>query len=167
MCGITGFWNIDGRPVNRDELIRFTNQLAHRGPDGWDIHIEESANFGFGHRRLAIIDLNTGDQPMSYMDGRYWIVFNGEIYNFVELKKELESLGYAFKTDSDTEVILAAYDKWGEDFQFKLNGMWALAIWDGRERRMFVSRDRFGVKPMIYLFDGKRFAFASEMKDFL
>ena len=167
MCGITGFWNIDGRPVNRDELIRFTNQLAHRGPDGWDIHIEESANLGFGHRRLAIIDLNTGDQPMSYMDGRYWIVFNGEIFNFVELRKELESLGYSFKTESDTEIVLAAYDKWGEDFQFKLNGMWACAIWDSHERKMFVSRDRFGVKPMIYLFDGKRFAFASEMKAFL
>jgi asparagine synthase (glutamine-hydrolysing) len=167
MCGITGFWNLDGRPVSREELIRFTNQLAHRGPDGWDIHIEESANLGFGHRRLAIIDLNTGDQPMSYLDGRYWIVFNGEIYNFVELKKELESFDYQFKTDSDTEVILAAYDKWGEDCQFKLNGMWAMAIWDSRERKLFLSRDRFGVKPMIYFFDGKRFAFASEMKAFL
>ena len=166
MCGITGFWNLDGRPVNRDELIRFTNQLAHRGPDGWDVYVDESANIGFGHRRLAIIDLNTGDQPMSYADGRYWIVFNGEIYNFIELKKELESLGYQFKTDSDTEVVLAAYDKWGEDCQFKLNGMWACAIWDSRERKLFLSRDRFGVKPMIYLFDGKRFAFASEMKAF-
>ncbi|WKZ36485.1 MAG: asparagine synthase (glutamine-hydrolyzing) [Anaerolineales bacterium] len=167
MCGITGFWNLDGKPVNRDELIRFTNQLAHRGPDGWDIHVDESANLGFGHRRLAIIDLNTGDQPMPYADGRYWIVFNGEIYNFVELKNELESLGCRFNTESDTEVVLAAYDTWGEDFQFKLNGMWALAIWDSRERKLFLSRDRFGVKPMIYLFDGKRFAFASEMKAFL
>lgn len=167
MCGIAGFWNLDGRLVNREELIRFTNQLAHRGPDGWDIHIEESANLGFGHRRLAIIDLNTGDQPMSYANGRYWIVFNGEIYNFVELKQELESLGYSFNTDSDTEVILAAFDKWGEDFQFKLNGMWALAIWDSHEQKLFVSRDRFGVKPMIYFFNGKRFAFASEMKAFL
>lgn len=158
---------MDGSPVNRDELIRFTNQLAHRGPDGWDIHIEESANLGFGHRRLAIIDLNTGDQPMPYADGRYWIVFNGEIYNFVELRKELELLGYSFKTESDTEIVLAAYDKWGEDFQFKLNGMWALAIWDSHEHKLFLSRDRFGVKPMIYLFDGKRFAFASEMKAFL
>lgn len=167
MCGITGFWNLDGRPVNREELIRFTSQLAHRGPDGWDVYADESASLGLGHRRLAIIDLNTGDQPMSYLNGRYWIVFNGEIYNFVELKKELESLGYVFKTDSDTEVILAAYDKWGEDFQFKLNGMWACAIWDSRERKLFLSRDRFGVKPMIYLFDGRRFAFASEMKAFL
>jgi asparagine synthase (glutamine-hydrolysing) len=167
MCGITGFWNLDGKPASREELIRFTNQLAHRGPDGWDIHVDESAALGFGHRRLAIIDLNTGDQPMSYADGRYWIVFNGEIYNFVELKKELEGLGYQFKTDSDTEVVLAAYDKWGEDCQFKLNGMWACAIWDSRERKLFLSRDRFGVKPMIYFFDGKRFAFASEMKAFL
>ena len=167
MCGITGVWNLDGRPISREELIRFTNQIAHRGPDGWDIHVDESASLGFGHRRLAIIDLNTGDQPMSFADGRYWIVFNGEIYNFVELKKELENLGYQFKTESDTEVILAGYDKWGEDFQFKLNGMWAMAIWDSRERKLFLSRDRFGVKPMIYFFDGKRFAFASEMKAFL
>lgn len=167
MCGITGFWNLDGRPVNREELIRFTNQLAHRGPDGWDARVEDSAAVGFGHRRLAIIDLNTGDQPMSFADGRYWTVFNGEIYNFVELRKELEGLGYQFKTDSDTEVVLAAYDKWGEDCQFKLNGMWACAIWDRRERKLFLSRDRFGVKPLIYYFDGKRFAFASEMKAFL
>ena len=167
MCGITGFWNLDGKPVNREELIRFTNQLAHRGPDGWDVHIDEPANLGFGHRRLAIIDLNTGDQPMSYMDGRYWIVFNGEIYNFIELRKELEGLGYQFKTESDTEVVLAAYDKWGEDCLLKLNGMWGMAIWDSRERKFFVSRDRYGVKPMVYYFDGKRFAFASEMKAFL
>jgi asparagine synthase (glutamine-hydrolysing) len=167
MCGITGFWNLDGKPVDREELIRFTNQLAHRGPDGWDVYLDEAAALGFGHRRLAIIDLNTGDQPMPYADGRYWIVFNGEIYNFVELKKELEGLGCRFKTESDTEVVLAAYDTWGEDFQFKLNGMWACAIWDSRERKLFISRDRFGVKPMIYFFDGKRFAFASEMKAFL
>ena len=167
MCGITGFWNLDGRPASREELIRFTNQLAHRGPDGWDIHIDQSANLGFGHRRLAIIDLTTGDQPMSYANGRYWIVFNGEIYNFVELRTELEHLGCQFKTESDTEVVLAAYDTWGEDCQFKFNGMWAMAIWDSHERKLFISRDRFGVKPMIYFFDGKRFAFASEMKAFL
>ena len=168
MCGITGFWNLDGKPVSREGLIRFTNQIAHRGPDGWDVHVDDSAALGFGHRRLAIIDItDSGRQPMSFADGRYWIVFNGEIYNFVELKKELENLGYQFKTDSDTEVILAGYDKWGEDCQFKFNGMWAFAIWDSRERKIFISRDRFGVKPLIYYFDGKRFAFASEMKAFL
>lgn len=167
MCGITGIWNLDDNPVNRDALIRFTNQLAHRGPDSWNIHIDASANLGLGHRRLAIIDLNSGAQPMSYADERYWIIFNGEIYNFVELRKELEALGYAFKTESDTEALLAAYIQWGEDFQFKLNGMWAFAIWDSRERKLFLTRDRFGVKPLIYLFDEKRFAFASEMKAFL
>ena len=168
MCGITGIWNLDGKPVSREELIRFTNQIAHRGPDGWNTYVDESASLGLGHRRLAIIDItDSGRQPMSFADGRYWIVFNGEIYNFVELRKELESLGYAFKTDSDTEVILAAYIQWGEDCQFRFNGMWAFAIWDSHERRLFLSRDRFGVKPLIYYFAGKRFAFASEMKAFL
>lgn len=168
MCGITGFWNLDGRPVFREELIRFTNQIAHRGPDGWDVYVDDSAAVGFGHRRLAIIDItDSGRQPMSFADGRYWIVFNGEIYNFVELRKELEGYGYQFKTDSDTEVVLASFDKWGEDCRFKFNGTWAFSIWESRERKLFLSRDRFGVKPLIYYFDGKRFAFASEMKAFL
>lgn len=167
MCGIVGFWNLDKKPVNRNELYRFTDTLAHRGPDGGDIYVDESAALGLGHRRLAIIDLNTGDQPMSFANDRYWTVFNGEIYNFVELRRELQGLGYQFNTDSDTEVVLASYDKWGEDCQFKFNGMWACAIWDRRERKLFISRDRFGVKPLIYYFDGKRFAFASEMKAFL
>ncbi len=168
MCGIVGFWNLDKKPVNRNELSRFTDMLAHRGPDGGDIHVDESAALGLGHRRLAIIDTSdTGRQPMSFADGRYWIVFNGEIYNFVELKKELEGYGYQFHTDSDTEVVLAGYDKWGEDCQLKFNGMWAFSIWDSREQKLFLSRDRFGVKPLIYYFDNQRFAFASEMKAFL
>lgn len=167
MCGITGLWNLDGASLSSEELIRFTNQISHRGPDGWNIYIDKPAALGFGHRRLAIIDLNTGDQPMSFADNRYKIVFNGEIYNFIELRNELEVLGYQFKTDSDTEVVLAAYDKWGEECQFKLNGMWAMAIWDRDDRKLFISRDRFGVKPIIYFFNGKRFAFASEMKAFL
>ena len=167
MCGITGFWNLDGKPISREELIRFTHQIVHRGPDGWDVHIFNTAPVGFGHRRLAIIDTtDAGRQPMSFIN-RYWMVFNGELYNFVELRKELESSGYQFKTDSDTEVVLASYDKWGEDCQFKFNGMWALVIWDNHERKLFASRDRFGVKPLIYSFDSKRFAFASEMKAFL
>ncbi len=168
MCGITGFWNLDKKPVSREELRRFTDMIAHRGPDGGDYHVDESAALGLGHRRLAIIDTSdTGRQPMSYAGGKYWIVFNGEIYNFVELKKEMEGYGYQFNSDSDTEVVLACYDKWGEDCQFKFNGMWAFAIWDSQEQKLFLSRDRFGVKPLIYYFDGKRFAFASEMKAFL
>ena len=126
------------------------------------------ANLGLGHRRLAIIDTSDGGrQPMSFGDGRYWITFNGEIYNFLELKAELEHSGYQFKTDSDTEVILAGYHCWGEDCQLRFNGMWAFAIWDRDERKLFISRDRFGVKPLIYYFDQKHFAFASEMKAFL
>ena len=168
MCGIAGLWHLNGEPVSPDSLQCFINSLAHRGPDGSDIHIDQTANLGLGHRRLAIIDTSDGGrQPMSYANGRYWIVFNGEIYNFLELKVELEQLGYIFKTDSDTEVILTAYHHWGETCQLKFNGMWALAIWDCDERVLFVSRDRFGVKPLIYYFDERHFAFASEMKAFL
>jgi asparagine synthase (glutamine-hydrolysing) len=168
MCGIAGLWNLNGDPVSPEELKNFIDSLAHRGPDGSDIYIDSKSNLGLGHRRLAIIDTSDGGrQPMSYADGRYWIVFNGEMYNFLELKKELAGLGYQFKTESDTEVILTAYHHWGEDCQLKFNGMWALAIWDSEERKLFVSRDRFGVKPMIYHYDANHFAFASEMKAFL
>jgi asparagine synthase (glutamine-hydrolysing) len=168
MCGIAGLWNLNGEPLSPEALKCFTDSLAHRGPDGRDIYIDSQANLGFGHRRLAIIDTSDGGrQPMSYASGRYWIVFNGEMYNFLELKKELVQLGYAFRSDSDTEVILTAYHHWGEDCQLKFNGMWAFAIWDGIERKLFVSRDRFGVKPLIYHFDEKHFGFASEMKAFL
>jgi len=168
MCGITGFWNLNGDPVSNLILERFTDSQAHRGPDGNGFYIDSDAKLGFGHRRLAILDTtDTGRQPMTYGDGRYWISFNGEIYNFLELKNELKGLGYQFITESDTEVVMAAYDKWGQDCQLRFNGMWAFAIWDQRERRLFLSRDRFGVKPLIYFFDGERFAFASEMKAFL
>src|SRR5574341_693777 len=167
MCGIAGLWNLNGEPLSPEALTCFTDSLAHRGPDGRDIYIDSQANLGLGHRRLAIIDTSDGGrQPMPYADGRYWIVFNGEMYNFLELKKELEQLGYAFRSDSDTEVILTAYHHWGEDCQLKFNGMWAFAIWDRVERKLFISRDRFGVKPLIYYFDEKHFAFASEMKAF-
>lgn len=168
MCGIVGIWNLNNEPVSQQVLHRFTDALAHRGPDGNGFFIDSNANLGLGHRRLAIIDITeTGRQPMSFGDGRYWIVFNGEIYNFVELKAELELCGYQFKTNSDTEIILASYDKWGEDCQLRFNGMWAFAIWDVIERKLFLSRDRFGVKPLIYHYDGERFLFASEMKAFL
>jgi asparagine synthase (glutamine-hydrolysing) len=168
MCGIAGFWNLNDQPVSQVLLEHFTDRLSHRGPDGNGFYIDSGANLGFGHRRLAIIDISeAGRQPMSYADGRYWITFNGEIYNFLELRDELRGYGYTFATESDTEVILAAYDKWGVDCQSRFNGMWAFAIWDRRERRLFLSRDRFGVKPLLYFYDGQRFAFASEMKAFL
>jgi asparagine synthase (glutamine-hydrolysing) len=168
MCGIAGIWNLDGTRLSEQVLSAFTDSLAHRGPDGNGFHVDAKANLGLGQRRLAILDTtDTGRQPMSYADGRYWITYNGEIYNFLELRHELAHAGCSFRSESDTEVIMAAYDRWGPDCQLRFNGMWALAIWDSVERVLFLSRDRFGVKPLHFLYDGRRFAFASEMKAFL
>jgi asparagine synthase (glutamine-hydrolysing) len=168
MCGIAGFWNLNGQPVAQVVLERFTDSLSHRGPDGNGFYVDSESSLGFGHRRLAILDTSdSGRQPMSYGDGRYWITFNGEIYNFLELRDELQGHGYRFFTESDTEVVMAAYDKWGADCQLRFNGMWAFALWDRQEKQLFLSRDRFGVKPLMYFYDGRRFAFASEMKAFL
>ena len=168
MCGIVGIWNLDGTPINHGEMDRFTDSLAHRGPDGRGTFFDEDTSLGLGHRRLSILDTtDDAHQPMSYTKNRYWITYNGEIYNFLELKTELKNMGYIFRTGSDTEVILASYDKWGENCQLHFNGMWAFAIWDRKEKKLIISRDRFGVKPLFYYFDGKCFAFASEMKAFL
>lgn len=166
MCGICGLWQLDGAAVEHRVLERMTRLLAHRGPDGEGLHVDGS--LGLGHRRLAILDLTpAGHQPMSYADGRYWITYNGEVYNFLELRHELESLGHRFRSESDTEVILAAYAQWGRDCLLRFNGMWAFAIWDAQERSLFLARDRFGVKPLFYLLERDRFAFASEWKAFL
>jgi asparagine synthase (glutamine-hydrolysing) len=168
MCGIAGIWNLNGKPVIHRELDRFTDSMAHRGPDGRGVHFDHEASLALGHRRLAILDTTkAGLQPMSYGDGRYWITYNGEIYNFLELRAELAADGYRFHSDTDTEVVLAAYDKWGADCQLKFNGMWAFAIWDAKTRMLFLSRDRYGVKPLHYIHDGERFIFASELKAFL
>lgn len=166
MCGICGLWYFNDRPVQPREIKAMSDLLAHRGPDGEGMHLDGS--LGLGHRRLAILDLSpAGHQPMPYANGRYWIVFNGEIYNFLELRGELEARGYTFHSESDTEVILAAYDAWGPDCMLRFNGMWAFAIWDSQERQLFMARDRFGVKP-IFILDGPQcIAFASEMKAFL
>jgi len=166
MCGIVGLWQLDGAVVNRKVLRAMTAALAHRGPDGEGLHID--GDLGLGHRRLAILDLSpAGHQPMSYGNGRWWITYNGEIYNFLELQQELEALGHRFRSRSDTEVILAAYAQWGRDCLLRFNGMWAFAIWDAQERTLFLARDRFGVKPLFYLLERDRFAFASEWKAFL
>jgi asparagine synthase (glutamine-hydrolysing) len=168
MCGIAGLWNLDGTTVDEAELDAVTDALAHRGPDGRGTVIDSQAQLGLGHRRLAILDLTQNARlPMSYRNGRYTITYNGEIYNFLELRKELEGLDYTFRTESDTEVILAAYDRWGEAAQLKFNGMWAFAIWDKKERRLFLSRDRYSIKPLYYTKNAGRFAFASEMKALL
>lgn len=168
MCGIAGVWNrAGGGRVDRAGLALFADSLAHRGPDAGGLHADDGAGLGLGHRRLAILDLSDqGRQPMSYAYGRYWVTFNGEIYNFLELRGELEALGHTLRTGTDTEVLLAAYAQWGEACQERLNGMWAFAIWDARERTLLLSRDRFGVKPLHYLLQGGLFAFASEQKAF-
>ncbi len=160
MCGIFGYiGQIDA------ELVRTcTNRLAHRGPDGYGEWLSPEASFG--HRRLAILDLSDhGRQPMVSMDGRYVLVFNGEIYNFVELRSDLEKHGHRFKSECDAEVLLAAFQEWGEGCLDKFNGMWAFAVWDKVEKSLFLARDRFGIKPLFYCFvPGGGFAFASEMK---
>ncbi len=154
-----------GAPVRPADLHSIAAYLAHRGPDGDGFHIDGPV--GLAHRRLAILDLAAGQQPMASRDRRYWIVFNGEVYNFIELRDELKQSGHTFVTDSDTEVILAAYTQWGEDCQLKFNGMWAFAIWEAHERELFLSRDRFGVKPLHFYCDAEKLVFASELKGFL
>ncbi len=159
MCGIFGYIG----KIEREKAKACLDTLAHRGPDGWGLWQDEGVTLG--HRRLAILDLSeNGKQPMSFANERYWITFNGEIYNFVEIRKELEGLGHSFRSSSDTEVILAAYHQWEEKCLEKFNGMWAFAIWDKKEKQLFFSRDRLGKKPFFYYFTDKVFAFASEMK---
>lgn len=167
MCGIAGIYNFDGRPVAQETIDRFTDALKHRGPDGRGTWRDERCGIALGHRRLAILDLSeSGRQPMAYLNQRYVITFNGEIYNFLEIRGELESYGYTFDSDSDTEVILAAYDKWGPEMLLRFNGMWAFAIWDAKERTLFLTRDRFGIKPLHYRLTPRGIYFASELKAF-
>ena len=166
MCGIAGLVSFKGR-LNEGDCLQFVDSLAHRGPDGRGMYFGLDRRLFLGHRRLKILDLSdNGKQPMSSPDGRFVIVFNGEIYNFLELKKELAEKGYSFRSDSDTEVILAAYQEWNEACQFKFNGMWAFALWDNVEKTLFLSRDRFGVKPFYIYSNDDYFAFASEIKAF-
>lgn len=156
MCAINGF------NFNDDNLILKMNKItSHRGPDGTNVFCDDEISFG--HNRLSIIDISeSASQPMKSFDGKLIIVFNGEIYNFKELKKEL--IDYPFKTNSDTEVILAAYQKWGKDCVKKLNGIFAFAIWDKLKKELFLARDNAGIKPLYYFLDGKNFIFSSEIK---
>ena len=191
MCGICGLWNLNGTPVSIELLESMRDIMTHRGPDGSGsalfsssqpvepilfqdrielssiYHQGASYNVGLGHRRLAIIDLSTGNQPMANEDGTIWIVFNGEIYNYRELREELRTLGHIFRTASDTEVILHAYEEWGKDCPTRLNGIFAFAIWDGQRCILFLARDHFGVKPLYYCLHEERFYFASELKAIL
>ncbi|MBV8715465.1 MAG: asparagine synthase (glutamine-hydrolyzing) [Chloroflexi bacterium] len=166
MCGIAGIFNIDGRPVSINVLKRMTDIVSHRGPDGEGFWTNSFV--GFGHRRLAIIDLSPlGHQPMQTSDGSCVITYNGEIYNFQNLRVELEAKGYSFHSRTDTEVLLYAYREWGEACVHRLNGMFAFAIWDARRNCVVLARDRYGIKPLYYHFDGSTLLFASEIKSIL
>jgi asparagine synthase (glutamine-hydrolysing) len=196
MCGILGLLQADGAPVDPAWLLRAATAIRHRGPDDEGFLLADLAGrhlrlcggpdsdpalnlppvqqaegayaLGLAHRRLSILDLSpAGHQPMGSEDGRYWIVFNGEVYNYLELRAELADAGYAFHTGTDTEVILAAYRHWGAACVARFMGMWAFAIWDVDTRTLFLARDPFGIKPLYYVNDGRRFAFASELKSLL
>ena len=190
MCGIAGIYS-QKHPLERSWITSMTNAMKHRGPDdegylavetharratpliGADSKVsgssidqyQKNAGLFLGHRRLSIIDLSpAGHQPMPNSDQTLWLIYNGEIYNYLALKEELKRLGYVFKTNTDTEVILAAYEHWGKDCVKRFNGMWAFVIYDQRKNILFGSRDRFGVKPFYYFLDDDHFAFASEIK---
>jgi asparagine synthase (glutamine-hydrolysing) len=194
MCGICGIWNRGGETVDPGLLVGMRDSMAHRGPDGAtcvmfdtqtgaapvlferageartqmaESDASSAYTVGLGHRRLSIIDLQTGDQPMCNEDGTIWLVFNGEIYNYRELRDELLSRGHVFHSHSDTEVILHAYEEYGEECPRRFNGIFAFALWDARRGRLFLARDHFGVKPLYYSLQGDHFYFGSELKAIL
>lgn len=186
MCGLCGLWRWDGA-VSAATVIAMRDAMAHRGPDGASGVLMASADscavpfgadgpageepgihdVGLGHRRLSIIDLELGGQPMATEDRRTWLVYNGEIYNYRELREQLNRRGHAFYTQSDTEVLLRAYEEFGPDCPRHLNGIFAFAVWDGPHRRLFIARDHFGVKPLYYASTPRGFVFASEIKAML
>ncbi|MFQ5913443.1 MAG: asparagine synthase (glutamine-hydrolyzing) [Nitrospinota bacterium] len=186
MCGIVGIYHRDGAPVDLEALVRMNDAIVHRGPDGEGYVLLDpakpgkarfhprpslglpSAPLALANRRLSIIDLSDrGAQPMCNEDGSLWVVFNGEIYNHLELAEELKGRGHVFRSRCDTEVILHAFEEWDDACLQRFNGMWAFALWDGRAGRLFCARDRFGIKPFYYFDDGRRFLFASEIKSLL
>ena len=165
MCGVCGAFSFSGAPVDHGLIDRMSRVIQHRGPDGSGSFV--SGPVGLGHRRLSIIDLSGGSQPISNEDDTIRVIFNGEIYNFIELRQELIKKNHVFKTESDTEVIVHGYEEWGKDCVSHFNGIFAFAVWDGNRRQLFLARDHLGVKPLYYLILGDLFLFASEIKAIL
>ncbi|MBN1292895.1 MAG: asparagine synthase (glutamine-hydrolyzing) [Candidatus Latescibacteria bacterium] len=166
MCGIAGIFNLGGETVSPESLRRMTKAIAHRGPDGEGFFTDSF--IGLGHRRLSVLDLSpAGHQPMRTPDNQLVLTYNGEIYNFKELRAELESVGHQFRSGTDTEVVLHAYQEWGENCLKRFNGMFAFAVWDINRHELFVARDRYGIKPLYYTFHNNTFLFASEQKAML
>jgi asparagine synthase (glutamine-hydrolysing) len=168
MCGLAGIMRFTSKEVNAVEIKKLTDVIAHRGPDGEGCWIHPNKHIGLGHRRLSILDLSEqGSQPMHYADGALTLVFNGEIYNFLEIRHELRQKGYTFHSDSDTEVLLASYHYWGKDCLCHFNGFWAIALWDNRTQELWLARDRFGIKPLYYFYQQfEQLVFASETQQF-
>src|SRR6266496_5058375 len=166
MCGIAGQFNFERRePVERETIVRMARSIAHRGPDDEGFFI--AGPVGLGFRRLSIIDLAGGHQPMSDAEETVWIIFNGEIYNYRELRAELQNKGHQFRTNSDTEVIIHGYKQWGTDVFNRLNGMFGLAIWDVTKKRLVVARDAMGIKLIYYKIDNGQLTFGSEIRSIL
>src|ERR1017187_5673594 len=166
MCGICGIFHFDpAQRVNRDLLKAMNRQIVHRGPDDDGFFVEN--NVGLAMRRLSIIDIQTGHQPLSNEDGSVWIVFNGEIYNHQNLRKELQARGHRYRTKSDTETIVHLYEEYGQQCVEHLRGMFAFALWDRSKRGLFIARDRLGIKPLYYRYDGNTLLFGSEIKAIL
>jgi asparagine synthase (glutamine-hydrolysing) len=163
MCGICGVVSFQPNvPVDRSTLLQMNASLQHRGPD--DEGYYEDDQVGLAMRRLSIIDLHTGQQPISNESGDIWVVYNGEIYNFQKVRAVLEQRGHIFKTQTDTEIIVHAYEEYGDQCVTHFNGMFAIALWDARERRLFLARDRLGIKPLYYWSGVDKLVFGSELK---
>ena len=164
MCGLAGILCYEGGSTlpGRPLLQKMIGTLRHRGPDSCGFYADR--HVGLAHARLSIIDLAGGDQPMANEDRTLWIVFNGEIFNYIELRNDLQRCGHRFRTSSDTEVILHAFEEWGTESFTRFNGQWAFALWDSRTRRLCLCRDRVGVRPLYYTQQGHRLLFASEIK---
>ena len=163
MCGISGIVNFNNKSVEKAVVAQMMKKMKHRGPDDEGIFLED--NIGLGFVRLSILDLSiSGHQPMESDDGKYVMIFNGEVYNYIELRDELKAKGYTFKSNSDSEVVLKSYQEWGEACLDKFNGMWALTIYNTQTKELFGARDRFGIKPFYYYKDNDSFVFASEIK---
>jgi asparagine synthase (glutamine-hydrolysing) len=165
MCGICGLFDLEGHPVERELLERMRGAITHRGPDGAGELFDGPV--ALGHRRLSIIDVSGGAQPIGNESGSLQVVFNGEIYNFIELREELKGYGHQFRTRSDTEVIVHAYEQWGTECVTRFNGMFAFALWDSQARQLFLARDHLGIKPLYYARHGTKLLFASEVKSIL
>ena len=162
MCGITGYFHYNhSEPVSPEVLKKMLDRLSHRGPDESGIYIDD--HIGLGHARLSIIDLKSGQQPMSTNLERYWIIFNGEIFNYIELREELLEKGCSFQTTSDTEVLLQLYIVYGKECLNKLNGQFSFAIWDSNLKELFIARDRIGIRPLFYTKTRNSFIFGSEI----